>query len=311
MADFQMHLWMVDEVASQISRPTQKEILWIAAQGPDPFLYQRSGKTSVLGSVMHDTDTGTLLRRLVELTKTSLTEETYSFLVGFLCHYVLDIHLHPYVYYHVGIYRPNRPETHHLRGLHMRFERSIDCAWIPLRFSVPSRKYRVTHRYYPAYELPRDVSRLIGDVSKEVYHIEGGDQGYRDSVDFMRTVLRHMVPDRFGFKKMVYRILDLFARSQDLYFRDLSYYHHVTKVDFLNLEHRTWLHPMTGTPSKASVLELYEEAKVDALRILQEVDLYLFEDKPIDFEKLFPNLSFNTGVDCLLGDELKYIQPYE
>jgi len=41
MADFQMHLWMVDEVALQISRELQPEILWIAAQGPDPFLFYR------------------------------------------------------------------------------------------------------------------------------------------------------------------------------------------------------------------------------------------------------------------------------
>ena len=79
---------------------------------------------------MHRSDTDKFLINMVDYVKKNLDKETYSFLVGFICHYALDVKIHPYVYYHVGVYKKDDPKTHHLRGLHLKFERSIDALMI-------------------------------------------------------------------------------------------------------------------------------------------------------------------------------------
>jgi len=312
MADFYLHCKLADALSKSIKYPFKKEILYIAAQGPDPFYYVLSkkytNKPRKIADLMHDTATGLMLTNIVKEVKRNLTPETYTFLVGFVSHYVLDITIHPYVYYHVGEYDKNNPETYEYRGLHVKFERSIDYDIMQRDLKKKPHTFKFYKTYFPAYNLPTSVSDIVARTVYETYHIGHSAEIYQLGVQTMQKVLKRYAYDRFGLKKALFKIIDLFNRKQDLLLQDISLYNHTSDFDYINVEHRAWHHPVTNEIHKDSVLMLYQKALKDAKDMMTEINDYIFNNKKVNFKNLFPNISFNSGMPC--GEKIQYFNNY-
>ncbi|MGD9909885.1 MAG: zinc dependent phospholipase C family protein [Candidatus Izemoplasmatales bacterium] len=302
MADFYLHNYIVEQVTKQSTFPFVKPLLYIGAQGPDPYYYVLDSKTQGIAHKIanrcHDELTHDLLTNLVQLVKENLTEETYTFLVGFLTHYILDVTLHPYVYYHVGEYDPKNKSTYAFRGLHLRFERSIDYEMIRLNEGVRPERFDFNQRYFPKYELPSSISSLMNEVVKRTYQEPLASGLYHKGVLTMKRVLKQYAYDPYGIKKCIFRIVDGMNNTKPLLLADVSMYHHTSKFDFLNQHHRVWYHPVSNHPHNDSVSQLLDQAVNHSKSMISDIQSYLFNHQEIDFEKLFPNLSFNTGVPC-------------
>lgn len=314
MADIYLHSKLSEEVVSHLSNDIDLKTVFLGAQGPDPLYYVFFGKDAsdyrYYADRMHDTNTRMLLSNMVRYVKKHTTVETYSFLVGFLCHYALDVKIHPYVYNHVGVYDKTDPDTHKYQGLHLRFERAIDAQMIEEEHSIKAHKYSLTKKYFPLTKASDDIAAIMGYTLKQTYGKDNGDVMYQTGAKKMYRNVKFIITDKFGIKKQIYKFIDLFNKGTDLFFKDLSFYKHLDDYDYLNKKNRTWNHPITNEEFTYSVEDLYDQALQFALEMIRTITPYIFEDKTVDLDTVFPNLSFNSGVECDHQSKMKYFTSY-
>jgi hypothetical protein len=67
---------------------------------------------------------------------------------------------------------------------------------------------------------------------------------------------------------------------------------------------------VTNEEYNYSVIELYDQAVKFASEIIENVRLYIYEDKDIDLSTVFTNLSLNKGINCDHEGEMKYFNIY-
>ena len=85
-----------------------KTVFQLGLQGPDIFFYHLASQLRKIrpGSIVHTRWTGDFLKCLIEAREIFLTEEeqqaAQAYSAGFIGHYVLDLHMHPYVYGRTG-----------------------------------------------------------------------------------------------------------------------------------------------------------------------------------------------------------------
>ena len=313
MADFYSHTELAKKIIKKLDYDFNEELVYVGSQGPDPMYYNvfsKEGKDyRFYADRMHDTSTQKLLINMVQYVKQHNTKDNYSFLVGFLSHYALDVKIHPYVYYNVGVYKRNKPETHAYRGLHLKFERSIDCVLIEEETGKKAHKHKLYKTHYNLKTIPEDVAKIMGYTLKQTYGKDGGTEMFMVGVNKMSRNLRYFVHDPLGFKKLVFKLIDRF-HDNDLLYQDISIYNHIENYDYVNKQKKTWHHPITNEPSNKSVYELKEDALTFLLDIMSNVDDYLFKNKNINLEDVFLNLSFNSGIDCRYHDDMKYFDIY-
>jgi hypothetical protein len=313
MPDVYMHSRFVEDLIAARSSDIDPNIAMLGAQFSDPMYYavfhKEAKRYRDIADRMHDTDTRGLLIRMTEYLQQHDTPDNRSFFFGFLAHYALDVKVHPYVYHHVGIYDKNDPTTHDWRGLHLKFERSIDAVLFQDEQHRPARTLRLIPRYFPLKTVPSEVLAFMKDAIDHQFGCTDGDVIYATSVRHMYRILQWMTADRFGIKKQVYKVLDWFRRDQDLFVADMSFFGHIEAYDFLNETHRTWRHPITGETSTSSVRELYQEALGFASELLDAVDGFR-QGTPIDLSKVFTNLSLNSGVSCTVDSPFRHFGIY-
>jgi hypothetical protein len=313
MADIYLHSKMAEETVAIFDRVFDKNTLFLGAQSSDPMYYavfHKNGKQyRYYADRMHDTDTQKLLVHMTNYVKQNTTRHTYSYLIGFLCHYALDVHIHPYVYHHVGIYNEKDPSTYQYQGLHLKFERSIDCVLMKQDTKKSSRHMSLTKYHFPTKTAHNDVVDLMKSTINNQFDIENGGEVFTTSVKHMYNIIKYMTTDRFGIKKQVYKLVDFFRKNHNLFMVDMSLFHHVEDYDFLNEEHREWQHPVTGNISTKSVHDIYNDAIRFARELIEQVHRYI-DGEPVDLNTVFTNLSFNSGVKCEDSYPFQYIHAY-
>ncbi len=309
MADIYMHKRLAHEFVR--AYPTLKEdYVLCGSQGPDPYYYMvfsnQFTQARQIGDRLHDTNINTSFNAMINYVKTHYSDELYSYLVGYILHFVLDVNVHPYVYYHVGKYHKTKQKTAPMRGLHLRFERRIDACLIQEDTKKKPHAYKL-EQALPFKHLPNSVASMMEHVVYETLDIARAGRLFQMSYRSMRRVIKRLVNDRFGFKLPILKMLDWFNRDRALFFRDMTFRKlSLDDFDYLNRDHRTWHHPITNAPSHKSVDDLYLDAYLEAEHIVKEVNRYLFDDEPIDFNALFKNRSFNSAMDADDERTMKY-----
>jgi hypothetical protein len=311
MADVYMHAKLAKEIVDLQKQDLIKELVITGAQGPDPmyygFFHHYGERYAFFADRMHDTDTSLLFGTMFSYAKNHPSKEVYSYFVGFLCHFALDVKIHPYVYHHVGQYDKSDPTTHHTRGLHLKFERSIDAMLIEHDLSIKAHRYVIQKETFPLKKIPKEIKDFYQSLMNERFKFPDGALMIENSVRSMYRVLKYIVRDRTGLKKWSYKLLDKFFSEEDMYFSDLSMYHHTTGFDFLNQEKHLWKHPVTNEEFDKTVFDLYQEALVFAKELIDYLDQYLEGKETKSIVRIIQNRSFNSGVDC---DELRPMKHY-
>ena len=313
MADLYMHSRLCEDIITELNPKIIKNTAYVGAQGPDPLYYNvmtKVGKISrYYGDRMHDTSTRDYLIDMTRQLKANYTIDSYSYYLGFLCHYALDVFLHPYVYYHTGLYNKDDKSTYKYRGLHLKFERAIDAALVLKEKNKPLRKLKITKECFPVKEVDESVTKMMGNVINNKFKITNGKELMILSINQMYNTLNRINSDRFGIKKVFYKIFDLF-NIQDLKIQDLSFFVKLDKFDYLNLQKNTWHHPITNEAYNSSVIEIYDQAKNFAIDLITKTAMYLKGNKSIDLMNVFTNLSFNSGIDCDQEKPFQYFDIY-
>ncbi len=301
MADIYMHERLAEKVIKARGLQAFSKEIKLGSQGPDPLYYLVFSKdfkaAREVGDRLHDTRVNVLFKQLINYLKDHDSAALYAYVQGFFLHFALDTAIHPYVYHHVGVYRENDPKTDPMRGLHLKFERSIDKVLILEDHGVSAHRYNWLSGV-PKVAIKDQLIDLYDVLVKATLGMDNGGVYFWRGVKGMRNVIRVFMNDRFGVKKKLYRWLDQRSHKQDLFYQDMSLYGPVLNYDFLNRGHKVWHHPVTNAPSTESVDALFQKAFDDAMIYLDFLERCIKTGQSCDVEALIKNRSFNSGIDC-------------
>ncbi len=280
-----------------------KDILAYAALGPDPWysLHFYGGakkELSVRGGIMQKEHTGAFLRALAaEARAAGEPRALLSYLAGFLCHYCLDKHCHPYILYKTGDYIQGRPETLPYRGNHSRLERAIDSFVIRRHYGKRPWHFPITKTVLGLKALPESLRDPLNRAHEAVY-------GWPAVFDDLNACLRDqkifywLMQDPLGLVDKLMPRIDNGRTHED--YRTLPYFHKdidPAQCDYLNEKKAPWCHPCDESlVSTESFHELFDKALAEAVELVTLVLAYA-RGEAEDLSAL-GNASYETGFDC-------------
>lgn len=260
----------------------------------------------------HDNDTQEFFINLINYIKDnnlSRDVDTCSFLIGFICHFVLDSMVHPYVYYKTGNFKKNDKSTYKYNNIHAFMETFLDNDMVRRREKTNPYKFPIGKFCFNTKRFSRDLNSAIDYTFYTTFGIKKMSRIYFHSLKQMKMSLVLFRKDTYGIKKFFYKLIDTFTSNRTFRFEAVSYHYPLEdRHNFLNENHKTWRNPTTyNLTSKDSFLDLYLKAlKVAKVMVCASFDY--IDGKDIDLEKIFLNTSYITGLDCDLKKELKYFE---
>ncbi len=273
-------------------------VFYLGQQGPDIFFYSPQAHLLYkknIGMAMHSSNVNLMFEGLLHTLK-NMTEDVdiaRAYIMGFMGHYTLDTHCHPYISWRQKKleYAGRFSESF---GVHVLLETDIDNDNVHHFLNKKPSEFnhydtiRVTRRERDA------VARLLTDAIN--YAFPGQNQKMKhvkSAITFSRKLF-HMINDKHGFKK-----------SLGIGF-DKLFFHHIflsavilnddrhTYDDPCNMDHVTWVNPWDESiSSNKDFYELMEDAKEAYQRRIK-----MFEDG--DDAGLLADLgdnSYDSGLD--------------
>ena len=307
MAGTVTHYYFAKVVYNNFDKKTKKNIyryldtLYMFTQGPDTLLFYRLNKK--LSQTIHRNNTQGLFINTINYILDNKLQHNYeimAFLYGFICHYILDTTLHPYVNYKTGIYNSK----------HNIIEKYIDSYYIFNNENVLSHKYKV-HRYLFNNKMSKTLNRMIDEVFYKTYDLKHMANKFNKGKKHMKILYYLMRYDPYKIKYNIYRCIDWITPRKFMKFTPISYYCNLDNNEYyLNLNHNKWCHPLDNSiTSNKSVLELYDEALNKAINNINIVNniIYNKKDKK-ELYNLFTNLSMSSGYDCNNTSDYRYFE---
>ncbi len=284
----------------------------LGLQGPDVFFYFLPSYTihhNNIGAVAHTDKTGEFLRHLVN-SRTLFRDSkerwiANAYIAGFLGHYTLDTHCHPYVYWKTNFQEKNG--RYHSR--HMSLETDIDTKLLQFyKRCLPSSfrqdaTIRLTPRQY------RTIAKILHYVYQKTYpelHIH---------YITMRAAIRSMqlgtkwLHDPSGKKKSIGGRLETLSLGYPLLTTLIPSDNLTIHTDPLNIQRQPWENPWDKSRvSTDSFFDLMDKAREDYLQTLTHLN-QLLELPPhtraaqaltsVLLDKL-GSKSYHSGLDCTI-----------
>lgn len=279
-------------VSSQVNLMSRDahDAFMLGNQGPDPLFYlyidPSISKQSRVGNLMHDACPAKLLLSLHDalsmLTKAERpVGEAYA--AGFLCHYLLDVSLHPFIYANehricdAGIKNLDRSDG---PIVHAEIERDLD------EMVLYEKRHETVATYRPYRKVLHASDATLAIIDKLFFYMN------------LWTYSRTLEMDTFTHAVKSFRFMQRAFYSpngrlaEGLSYVDRAVQHtryslvkamsHRNRASadspFANKQHAEWANPWTGETSNESFWDLYEEAL----------------DRVFDAEALFFSDSFNA-----------------
>ena len=251
--------------------PEQRFAFLLGNQGPDPLFYARANPSisefSSLGSIMHSQDTDKILMAFHDALDTLTPDEKpvgRAYLLGFLCHYLLDSTVHPLVYANQyalcdagveGLTRKNGNEIHAV----------IESEFDEVMLFKRTGKTVATFKPYKEILQASDetltiIGKLYSYMAVMVFQRSMQIDVFRKSVKAFRLV-QNVFYSRTGMKRSLLARVEELARPYSFY-RSMSHRAlEATECEFDNHEGNAWVNPFTKQQSTASLDQLIDQAK--------------------------------------------------
>ncbi|MDO4183357.1 MAG: zinc dependent phospholipase C family protein [Coriobacteriia bacterium] len=257
----------------------EKQAFLLGNQGPDPLFYAVAAPLiagfSAFGSTMHHLHTNEELVAFREALD-ALPEEEQSvgraYLLGFLCHYLLDSTMHPLVYSQQyalcdagvdGLSRKDGNEVHAI------IESELDEVVLFTRTGHTIETFNTSTEILQASD---DVLRVVGSLytpmAAAAFEQPMNPRVFGTCVKGFRLV-QSLFYSPSGKKREALGRLEELVRPYSFY-RSMS--HRVveaTECAFDNHEHAPWKNPFTGERSEASFWDLFESAQARAENVFE------------------------------------------
>ena len=268
----------------------EKEDLKTFCMGPDALI-ATDYKIFELQHIKGTRDYFKTLLKLIKINKLQDNCEVMAFLYGQLDHFILDVIMHPLIYYMTS----DMPKKH-LIDPHGIVENLIDDY-------VMEKYHKNEINYYHKVNISdRKLIKLINDAYKKVYNANNISFKYNIGIMLINIYDSLIRRDKLLFARYIMKLINL---------GDISYHKDYKKVlPFLNLNNDIWYNPETGETHRESFDNLWDRACEVALETIDDVNRYLYQDRTIRNPIILNDTSFNTGLPCKEGQKLKYLKKY-
>jgi hypothetical protein len=299
-----------NEISSRI------DLFYLGAQGPDIFFYYKAKPwikydgVEKLGNIIHENLVDTFFKEsFVYLDSLKGNDRFYdllTYLTGYLCHYSLDRNTHPLIHYSAGIDNGLTKATRKYYNHHRRLESTIDYFSLVKKEICP-----VRFKSFELVSIRKRFEPVLIDyyifILDKVYGTTITPRQVRSAINDISRVLKNLY-DPIGLKLLLYRLLELLTGARDEITSSMIPRRLINGIDYLNLDHRKWMHPCNaGLSSNESFWDLYDMALDETGKFMDLISLYLesgrFPDALLD---MAGNISYSTGIECGNSSELKY-----
>ena len=235
--------------------------------------------------------------------------DTYSFIVGFICHYVLDSTIHPYIVYKTGIFDKTNKYSYKYNNIHTFMEVFIDNYMISKYEKTNPYKFDIGNFCFDTMPFSNTLNNTINFSFYNTYKINNMSKIYYKSIKQMKYSLELFRRDPYGIKKIIYKLLDTFTDNSTYRFEAVSYHYCLEdRHNYLNSNHKLWRNPTTyNMTSTESFNDLYLKS-IKKAKVMICASFDYINNKEIDLELLFDNTSYVTGLNCEDKTILKYFE---
>ena len=293
-----------------------RNVFNLGTQGPDLFFYYgawpwtKNYGMSKFGERMHEEKTGEFISEALKYVISSGDAEKgvlTAYLCGYLCHYVLDCHTHPYIFYKTGFVRKDETYTPKYACYHRMFETSLDVLMLKHELGIQPREFKA----YKHIEVPLQAALTIGEmyskVLSEVYNVNISPELVHQAIADM-TGISAVLRDKTGIKKLLLSSIERALGRLPMFSSMILPLEVKDGLDYLNSSHSVWQLPWdNSTAFTSSFTESFEAAVLESKRIIESIHLCIAGSVSVESTmSLIGNRSFSTGQDCSLGLEFKY-----
>lgn len=289
-----------------LTDPHLRNTYHFGAQGPDFLLYHnfwpwtKDTRVSSYGDVLHNERCGEFLLEMIQhVEQRPLADPLVVYVLGFISHYVLDRHVHPFVYYQSG----------YEKWKHQRYETIMDTIIARKVDGTKTWESPSWQQIYIGKHAPAELGVMFATLTARVFPHLAPTIRAKD----WNTAYRHMIAahrlfhDPTGLKtKATLGQIDPFVYREQF-----------ANLDYLNESHAVWHHPADETETFTySVWDLWTMAKDDTIAIYEHVLALLTSEKADSrAERLaalataIGNDSYDYGKPCDAGYALQYANP--
>ena len=291
MPDYKTHSIHSELVFNNIIRRTDVNLekIKVFSFGPDTLIstnyklfdYQHSHRTK---------DYFESLLKYIKENKLQDNSEVMSFLYGQLDHFILDVIIHPLIYYMTE----NMPVKYRLKP-HTLLE-----LWIS--DYVMTRYQRERKDYYSGVKISKQLKDIIDSSYKTVYKKDNVASQYETGIGHIIKLDRI----RFSDNRLLKRICNKLKIGDFFYKRNGN-----RARRFLNFKHEVITNPVTGDEFKSSFDDLWSESIDVASELIDDVNRYLYLDRPLCNYFINGNISYNTGLPCCEEERFRFVRKYK
>lgn len=287
-------------------------------QSTDPFMFynimnlKKGKKVRAFQKIFHTTKSRAYFVNLINYIKDNnfyQDIDVSSFLFGFICHYVLDSTIHPFVIYKTGYFDKKKKETYPYNNIHSFMETFIDNDMVRRREKVNPYYFRFDEFCFDLKPFSSNLNKVINFSFDTTFGLKNASLIYYTSLKQMKVFLNLFRRDPHGIKKNIYKTIDTFTSKRMFRLEAISYHYPLNdKHNFLNSNHSLWHNPVKyDLVSRESFIELYLKSIQISKNIIVEVDKYIRGEKVI-LEDIFHNLNYLTGLDCDINKDMRYFE---
>ena len=273
---------------------------------------KKSKKIRKFASFFHTHKTGEFLITLTNYIKYNYYKdnpEVMAFLYSMISHYILDSELHPFIYYKTGNFNRKDKTTYKYNSKHHFMETYIDKYLISIREKITPYKYKHYKEIFNYNEFTKELSDVINFSFKETFNTTNFAKEYNLSLKRMKLAFKILRYDPHGFKSKLYNAIDLISPKKTPKISFLSYYYKCKNNNYLNTDHKKWTYPVNKSKKYTlSFTDLYINALSDAIKVIEEVNEYIYNNKKINLEKLFKDNSYTTGISTKKDQTMIYFE---
>lgn len=220
-------------------------------------------------------------------------EHIMSLLYGHMAHYFLDINVHPLVYYiECGCIKVGMIPNHHLvEGYYSSYlaKKIMNCDIMQIK-----------HSFFNQINLSdKNIKELLNTIYGRVYCDYNIVSEYNKFLTFF-SLLEKIIKNGLISKELLIKLSKFkeFVEINNLTFEELTNEHNLI-----------YTNPVTGEMHNECLVSLFNRSIDMSLEAIKLVNMFLYDNKSLNsLEKVFSDLSYDTGVSCELGKKMVYVR---
>ncbi len=309
-------LKLIDDEYAKDTILKYRNIFNLGTQGPDIFFYykawpwMKNNGIPKLGNRMHEEKTGEFI--LQALRYAAGTDECSkgilnAYMYGYICHYILDCHTHPYIFYKTGFVRKGEVHTSEYTCYHRMFETALDVLMLKRELNKRPSEFDSSGQIGIPHQAAAVIGKMYSAILKKVFAIDISAGLVCTAIADIAGIAA-VLKDKTGIKKNLLSRVEKSLGKLPMFSSMILPLEIKDGLDYLNSSHSAWQLPWDDSAVfTSSFMEMFEAAAAESKKIIEAIHFVLVGNNGYErLASLIGNRSFSTGEDCTLGLEFMY-----